>query len=303
MDEEGAAAVLAGLALLLVGLAGCLEKPGTPTGPPDASGGGPTSGADGRDRPYDPGWPPIDEASIRPGAKLGDYGLRGWNACTAGFVLADPSNTTLYVASAAHCFGDVEIGAEIPLAGIEDAGTLAYCSWGTIAHGSRSACPASEALVLNRSRDNDFALVRVADEHRGEVHPAMFGFEGPAGLDREASVGEKVLTYGNTPLRDDGRSDVPDVLDPREGYVEGQGEWTTRFHLVGHTLGGDSGSPVRTPEGALGLLIRTGGPESPAAVHATNLGPAIDYANENTDLTVELKTWPDQEPGSLPRTP
>lgn len=262
------------------------------------------SDAEESEAPYDPGWPPVEEAAIRPGAELGQGSnvFGETNYCTVGYIFSDPTNRTLYTASAAHCFGDVAIGTEITIAGIQKAGTLVYCSWGTAARGDLSSCPANEDLSMNSTRDNDLALVRLEDEHRDEVHPSMIGFGGPSSIDRNATLGEKVFTFGSSPWRDAGREDVSSPLDPREGYVEGQGEWTTRFHLVGHTNGGDSGSPVRTAEGALGLLIRTGSADNPAAVVATNLGAATDFVNQETNLSVELKTWPNQNEGRLPGT-
>lgn len=264
----------------------------------EASGESNATGEDGEGNgTVDPGWPPREQARIRPGADIVAHPEFD-NACTANFVFASPDNRTLYVGTAAHCLDGRPIGDPVMVGGIADAGTIAYCSWGTIDRGEGLAgCPPSETLYTNASRYNDFALVAIDEAHRGDVHPATLHWGGPRGVLEGAEPGDRVATFGNTPVRDEGGG----VLDPREGYVTCtltqpspeapcRSTNTTWIRLVGHTFGGDSGSPVLGPQGqALGALTAT----SPTGdVMVANLEAALSLLHERTNLTVELTTAP-----------
>lgn len=258
-------------------------------------------------RTRDRSWPAREEASIRPGVDIVSHPDLD-NACTANFVFASPDNVTLYVGTAAHCLTDRPIGDPVMVGGIEDAGTIAYCSWGTLdAGGGLAGCPPSKTLLLNGSRTNDFALVEIDDAHRGEVHPAVMHWGGPQGVLPDADTGDEVHTFGNTPYRDE----VGGSLDPREGYVTctledpdpgapcGSAN-TTWVRFVGHTFGGDSGSPVLGADGeALGALLAT---VATGDVRVGNLDAALALLHERTELTVELQTAPPLAEGVLPST-
>lgn len=272
--------LLVALALVVAALAGCLGTAGT-SGDGDL-GDGPADDADDATR-YAPGWPSLEAAEIRPGVDVG-------GVCTTNFVFASADNRTLYIGSAAHCFGDVPIGAEVSVAGIEGAGTLAYCSWATIA--DEDTCPAS---TDDEGDDNDFALVAIDPEHRDTVHPAVLAFGGPTGLATSASQGDEVMSYGSSSLRDP----APDDLDARRGYVVSHGQWTTNFYLAGPGIPGDSGSDLMKADGtALGVLTEVVIAPTAGSNVATNIAPALEYVNQNTGMDLELVTWEMLEQGS-----
>lgn len=271
--------LLVALVLVAVAVAGCLSSSGSRSN--DAPGGDGTF--DGATR-YAPGWPDLSDAEIRPGVDVGD------GSCTTNFVFSPADNSTLYIGSAAHCFGDVAIGEKVTVAGIEGAGTLAYCSWATIA--DEDTCPTD---TDEEGDDNDFALVAIDPDHRDKVHPAVLGFGGPTGLATSAARGDEVMSYGNSALRDP----APDDLDSRRGYVVSHGEWTTNFYLAGPGIPGDSGSDLMKADGtALGVLTEVVIAPTAGSNVATNLAPALEYVNQNTEMELELVTWELLEQGS-----
>lgn len=271
--------LLVALVLVAVALAGCLSSSGSSE--TDAPGG---DGTLDDVTEHAPGWPDPSDAKIRPGVNVGD------GSCTTNFVFAPADNRTLYIGSAAHCFGDVDIGADVTVAGIDGAGTLAYCSWATIA--GNDTCPET----TDEEGDlNDFALVAIDPEHRDTVHPAVLGFGGPTGLVTSAARGDEVMSYGNSALRDP----APDDLDSRRGYVVSHREWTTNFYLAGPGIPGDSGSDLMKADGtALGVVTEIVIAPAAGSNIATNIAPALDYVNQNTELELELVTWELLEGGS-----
>lgn len=271
--------LLVPLALALAGCATTGSSGETPGATLDADAG--AAGAT-----YEPGWPPVDEALVRPGVKAGAADpVAGGHFCTLNFVFSSPDNRTLYVGLASHCLRGDKLGDEIPLAGGAVMGVLAYCSYGTI--------DASETCTDNTQDDderdwNDFALLRIKDEDRAKVHPAMLAYGGPTGVSGPVGVGGRVLTYGNTDLRDAGHP-LPDLLDAREGVVTGRSDWITEVLLAGPGIPGDSGSPVLAHDGsALGVMKYLGAGTN----GVTNLDAALAFLHESTPLRVELKTWP-----------
>lgn len=270
---------LVALVLVAVALAGCLSSSGSSE--TDAPGGG-----DAVDdvTEHAPGWPDLSDAEIRPGVNVGG------GSCTTNFLFSPADNSTLYIGSAAHCFGDVAIGADVTVAGIEGAGTLAYCSWATIAE--KDTCPED---TDDEGDLNDFALVAIDPDHRDKVHPAVLGFGGPTGLATSAAQGDEVMSYGNSALRDA----APDDLDSRRGYVLSHSEWTTNFYLAGPGIPGDSGSDLMKADGtALGVLTEIVIAPAAGSNVATNIAPALEYVNQNTDLELELVTWEMLDDGS-----
>lgn len=251
---------------------------GNGTGSGNETGGNATDdGSDGNGS-SDAGWPAPADARIRPGVKIAD------GTCTANFVFSSPDNATLYIGTASHCVGGMSTGDRVTIAG-EGAGTLVYCSWQI--EMEADACP--EDSTTESDPDNDFALVEIHDSRRGTVHPAVLGFGGPTDLavSGQVSTGDRVLTYGNTPLRD-----PASAHDPREGVVTTSGDWTTTAYFATPSVFGDSGSPVLTADGqALGVLVTIVIAPQPAANGIVNLDAAVAYMEDNTDLDVELKTW------------
>lgn len=220
----------------------------------------------------DPGWPEPSQAAVRPGAKIA-------SACTANYVFSNADNTSLYVGTAAHCFDEGDTGKQVPIADGAAHGTLVYHSVAAMDRVNES----SEAARYW----NDFALVRVDDRSRGEVHPAVQRYGGPSGLVADAAFGDRVLTYGNSDLRDGA-----DDMDPREGYVTGSSPWHVDVHLHAPSIPGDSGSPVVTADGeALGVLITLEVTPKPGSNDALKVSRAVEYMEAHGGPDVRLETW------------
>lgn len=232
---------------------------------------------DGPADSVDPGWPDPSGSPVRPGTKIDE-------TCTANFLFSTPDNATLYIGTAAHCVSPRPLGAEVPVAGGEITGTVAYCSFG--AAEDLLYCP-DKADFHDPGWRDDFALVEIPREHRDEVHPAMRTWGGPTTVGDAPSQGTQILTYGNSPRRDGGQ-DV-NVLDSRPGLVTESSEETTRAVYAGPAIGGDSGSPVITMEGA---TVGTHQFWSNGKSGISNLAQSLSNLEESTGRSVELKTWP-----------
>lgn len=230
-------------------------------------------------------WPSIGRADIRPGVVL----EMGGSQCTAAFVFSSPDNGTLYVATASHCVGGFDLGDPVSVGGHSGAGVVAYCSWMHTEGADR--CPSGDGFVIH---PNDFALIRIRDQYRRWVHPAMLHFGGPTGVVHGAGFGDRVLTYGNSGLR------PGDPADPREGIVWSRSGWTTTTYFAPPSIPGDSGSPSIATDGqAVGVLSGLA-PLPPGANTWVNLDDAVGYAEDHSDLEVELETWPMLRASLLP---
>lgn len=290
--HTGAGPLLVLVILVGASLAGCIgsTSPTPSNDSVDPSDGGGTGNAS--DPAFDPGWPTLSEATLRPGI---------WaEGCTMNFVFRSPDNRSLYFGLAAHCVTDVEIGESVELAQGEGSGRLVYSSWKT----------SGDDPWQGENVHNDFALLRVDDADRPLVHPAVEHFGGPAGIASPPEQGDRVWTYGNTSFR----SVVPggDTLDPREGVVQASRNESTAAYFAPPSIRGDSGSPAMTGDGkALGTMStlnhvwtdRLPDAPPPGSNTVSNLGYALDYLHENTDLRVELVTWKVLQAGALPGPP
>lgn len=307
-------ALVLGLALAAV-LAGCVgvEEPAALTpggaGPDDPSGGSSTPPAPSGGAGQGPGrtpapssppagqddgagaeaaaqWPALEDAVIRPGVQV--YSETG--QCTANFVYASPDNATLFLGLAAHCVEGLPLGAPLDVAGAAT-GTLAYSSWATMDAVNETNGDAREY--------NDFALVRLPDDARGLVHPAMRHFGGPTALADSSTVetGQKVITYGNSGLRLE-----TEPLSWHEGYVLMRGnDWTTTVYTATPGIPGDSGSGVLLGDGrALGVLVTITIAPTTGSNGVTHLDAALAYAREHAGLDVRLATWELLDAGALP---
>lgn len=228
------------------------------------------------------GWPPLAEATIRPGVRVAD------RTCTANFVFSDPSNETLYVATAAHCLDDHDVGETVGVAGGRHEGVVAYVGTRTVEGVEEGPCARPVA--------QDFGLVRIPDRLRDEVHPATLHWGGPRGISARARSGEDLHTYGNSTTR------AHEVLRPAEGLSVGNDVCFTDAAFP-ERIGGDSGSPVLGAEGAaLGVHVRSDVVDTATFV---NVHQAVGFAETHTDLELELKTWPafDEAPVLDPLTP
>lgn len=252
--------------------------------------------------PEDPGWaqPPADdpptsfmswpsesEATIRPGIQV----VSDAGQCTSNFVFTSPDNPSLYLGLAAHCVEGLDLGTRVDIGGIAT-GTLAYSSWSTMATIDEQDADALE--------HNDFALILIPADARGLVHPGVRHFGGPTALADSATVatGDKILTYGNSGLRQG--------IDPsgwHEGYVLETSGWTTTAYTVGPGVPGDSGSGVLTADGkALGILVTLTILPTAGSNGITHLDRALDYAAQHAGLEVRLATWQLEDAGLLPQS-
>ncbi|MGB0652893.1 MAG: trypsin-like peptidase domain-containing protein [Thermoplasmatota archaeon] len=273
--------------LALTALSGCLdtlEEVGDDIGDTITGGGGSDAAFEA------PPWPAVDAATVRPGVQMISEG----GQCTSNFVFTSPDNRTLYLGFAAHCVGEGEstdtngcdtpslpLGSAIEIQGASQPAELVYSSWQTmedVGETDGAACSY-----------NDFAVVALHPDDRGMVHPAMFHFGGPTELAPSVEVGETVLTFGNTGLRPG-----PEELDRRQGLVVANGGdgWTHTVYTATPGLPGDSGSGVLTGDGrALGVLVTLGIAPLAGSNGVTNLLKAMDYAQENAGLQLQLATW------------
>lgn len=252
--------------------------------------------------PADPGWapPPSDDdttsfvawpaekdATIRPGIQV----VSDTGQCTSNFVFTSPDNASLYLGLAAHCVDGLELGAPVDIGGVAT-GTLAYSSWLTM-----DEVDEKDASVRGL---NDFALILIPPDARGLVHPAVRYFGGPTALADSTAVatGDKVITYGNSGLRQE--------IEPaswHEGYVLETSEWSTTIYTVGPGVPGDSGSGVMTADGrALGILVTLTILPTTGSNGVTHLDKALDYAREQGAIDVRLATWELLNGGVLPST-
>lgn len=261
--------------------------------------------------PFDPGWPVLDEAPLRTGAKLFDsleyqitHGQR--LQCTLNFVFSDPNNTTLYVGTASHCVAGFSLGDKVALADGAATGMIAYCSFGTIEE--TDECP-DLGISASEASANDFALIAIDPADRATVHPATFQIGGPTRMAPSPDAGSLAYTYGNTDDRDGRIPGAPDPLDARAGRVHRATDWTIEIVFDVTSVGRDSGSPgLAADGGALGVLQYGFTDQCPGPRIDVNgavfLAEAVAFMHAETDLQVELKTWPlIDPPDALPKTP
>jgi len=200
-----------------------------------------------------PSWAPAEQAAIHPGALTT---TTGGGRCTANFVFYN--QTDVFIGQAAHCGGtggptetsgctsaSVPLGTPVTISGASKPGTLVYSSWLTMAkRGEKDP---------NACDFNDFALVKIDPADVGKVNPSVPFFGGPTGIaTTPIAFGDRVLTYGNSPLR---MGLTP--LSPKEGFSLGdKGEgWSHSCYTVSPGVPGDSGSAFLTNDGkALGVL-------------------------------------------------
>lgn len=267
--------------VLAVLLTGCTQPEAST---PDAFDGAPapsdapTEASDGISDGTSPlSWPALEDATIRPGVRVRE--------CTSNFLFRTPDNSTLFLGVAAHCIHDLGDNATVEIADGATEGTVAYDSF--------AALDALGRGFTSNDPDyyNDFALVRLPDDVRPQVHPAVLHWGGPTGLARPA-VQDHVIQYGNSWVRED-LADA-NAADPTEGAITGTDDLGSTVQLVRQAVPGDSGSPVMRQDGAALGVLKTGGhvvPGRPAGTNGmSNLDHALKFANENA-FHADLVTW------------
>lgn len=230
---------------------------------------------------------PTAEATVHPGVMT----TTGDNDCTSNFVFTNGSD--VFLGQAAHCAGSdlataidgcdaasMPLGTPVNIEGASEPGTLVYSSW--------IAMQRVGEQDLNTCTFNDFALVRLDRSDVATTNPTVPVFGGPTGLDADGTEpGERVFSYGNSPLR----AGV-EQLSPKTGFSlgtigEGQGH---QVFTVTPGVPGDSGSGFLDADGsAFGVLATLALVPVPGTNGATDLAHALEYVNEHGGLgTVTL---------------
>ncbi|MFY9809168.1 MAG: serine protease [Pseudonocardiaceae bacterium] len=199
-----------------------------------------------------PAWAPAGQATVHPGVNT----ITGDGECTSNFIFYNA--TDVFIGQAAHCAGTgaptdtsgctsatKPLGTPVKIAGASRPGTLVYSSWITmVKDGEKDA---------NTCDFNDLALVKIDRADWGKVNPTVPFFGGPVGIDTTpTAVGDRLLTYGNSPLR----AGVS-ALSPKVGISLGDegGGWSHTCYTFSPGIPGDSGSAFMTNDGkALGVL-------------------------------------------------
>jgi hypothetical protein len=244
-------------------------------GPGTASAAGPT-------------WAPAGQATVHPGVMTN---TAGGGQCTSNFIFYNATDT--FIGQAAHCAGTgaptetsgctsstKPLGTLVTISGASKPGKLVYSSWITmVQHGEKDA---------DTCDFNDLALVRIDPADVGKVNPSVPFFGGPTGISTSpTAVGDRVLTFGNSPLR----AGVT-ALSPKEGISLGDqgGGWSHTCYTVSPGIPGDSGSAFLTNDGkALGVLTSLAVAPLAGSNGVGDLSRELDYLNAHGGLgTVSL---------------
>lgn len=229
-----------------------------------------------------PTFAPADEATVYPGQVITTEG----NQCTSNFVFTNGAD--VFLGMAAHCAGtgpatatngcqaeSVPLGTEVAVEGANQPGTLVYSSW--------LAMQRSGEDDPNACAFNDFALVELDSAAVSSTTPTVPFFGGPTGLGTDAtSAGERVYSYGNSPLR----AGIAQ-LSPKTGISSGTtgGGWSHQVVTVTPGIPGDSGSGFMDADGrAFGVLSTLAIAPLPGSNGVTDLALALAYANTHGNV-------------------
>lgn len=229
--------------------------------------------------------------AIHPGVMTAS---EGGGSCTSNFIFTSRGKT--FIGQAAHCAGtgtatetggctsgSGPIGTTVTIIdrnGVERAGKLAYSSWITMQEVGETD---EDACAFN-----DFALVEIADEDVADVDPAIPHYGGPKGLNTTGlAVGEKVYSYGNSPLRQG-----VGALSPKWGLCTGAsgGGWSHEVYTATPGVPGDSGSAFLDSDGdAVGVLTTLNVLPVPVSNGVADLNRVMDYAKTHNDDFQDLE--------------
>jgi hypothetical protein len=229
-----------------------------------------------------PTWASAEQATVHPGVMTDTEG----GQCTANFVFFNA--TDVFLGQAAHCAGtgaatetsgcnseSKPLGTPVTIDGASKPGTLVYSSWITMVE--------REEADSNACAFNDLALVKIDPADRDKVNPSVPFFGGPTGIATTSpAAGDRVLTYGNSPLRGG-----ITTLSPKTGVTigdEGDG-WSHTCYTVSPGIPGDSGSAFLTGDGqALGVLSTLAVVPMPGSNGVGDLSRELAYLNNHGDL-------------------
>ena len=219
-------------------------------------------------------------ATVTPGVQT----VTGGSQCTANFVFTDGTGA-VYLGQSAHCAGtggatetngciagSLPLGTPVQVDGAARPGTLVYSSW--------LAMQKAKEKDENACEYNDFALIRLDRSDIGRTNPSVPVFGGPVGLDTDGtSVGEQVVSYGNSSLRF-GLEDT----SPKRGVSLGDAfdGWTHTVYTATPGIPGDSGSGVLDASGrAIGTLSTVALLPYPGSNGVSDLAHEIAYARSH----------------------
>ena len=224
-----------------------------------------------------PRFAPASTATVMPGVQT----ITGASQCTANFVFTDSAGT-VYLGQSAHCAslsGPAEtngclaktlpVGTPVRVTGASKPGVMVYSSWVAMQKAGEKDANACEY--------NDFALIRLDPSDVARTNPSVPVFGGPVGLDTDGtSVGEQVVTYGNSSLRFGLRDTSPKRGISLSDTFEG---WTHTVYTATPGIPGDSGSGVLDGEGrAIGTLSTVNATPYAGSNGVSDLARQIAYA-------------------------
>jgi hypothetical protein len=243
-----------------------------------------------------PAWAPAATAPVHPGVQTPTDG----GQCTSNFVFSDAADN-VYIGQAAHCAGtdgntatngceagSLPVGTPVTVDGASRPGTMAYSSWVTMqANGETDA---------DTCQYNDLAVVKLDPADYGKVNPSIPFWGGPTGLIDTVGQGAKVLSYGNSSLRQGITQ-----LSPKEGLSLGQdgGGWNHTVYTVTPGIPGDSGSAFVDRDGrAFGVLSTLQIAPLPAGNGVGDLSRELAYMRSHggPDLTLAQGAEPFRGP-------
>jgi hypothetical protein len=243
-----------------------------------------------------PTWAPAASAPVHPGVQT----ITNGGQCTSNFVFYDAANN-VYIGQAAHCAGTdgntatngcdagtLPTGTPVDVDGAGQPGTMVYSSWATMqANGETDA---------DTCQYNDLALVKLNPADYGKVNPSLPFWGGPTGVTDTVAQGDKVLSYGNSSLRQGITQ-----LSPKQGLSLGQdsGGWNHTVYTVTPGIPGDSGSAFMDAQGrAFGVLSTLQVAPLPAGNGVGDVSREIAYmkAHGGPDVTLATGTEPFRGP-------
>jgi len=244
-----------------------------------------------------PRWAPESRATIHPGVMTDTNGAQ----CTANFVFYD--RNVVYIGQAAHCAGtgasdetdgchakSLALNTPVAIEGARRPGRIVYSSWLTMQR--------RRERDANACADNDFALVRISRVDFGRVNPTIPFWGGPTGIETRTTLGQTVLSYGNSELRGGNP-----VLARKQGKSlgDGDGGWTHTVYTATPGIPGDSGSAFIDDHGrAFGVLSTVALAPLAASNGVGDLSKELAYLRHRTRFRIALAHGTRRFRGPLP---
>lgn len=246
----------------------------------------------------DPEWASVEDATIRPGARMVTDG----SGCTSNFVFVTnrPSGAVdkVILGYAGHCstsssgatrclYEALPLGTPVEIEGASQPGKVVYNASGTMA--------AVGEFDDDVCEFNDLSLVELHPDDWASVNPTVPFFGGPLGMASEVPLrGSAVYAYGNSGLRQG-----IEEFKPKYGRMleTGGSGWAHQHYQVTPGIPGDSGSGVLDADGfALAVMSTVTVFPTPASNTAIDLGLALDYVREHVPSLRSIRLAVGTEP-------